>query len=313
MIPELNKSEEMYLEHMTRYFFACQFVKGKVVLDIACGSGYGADLLAKAEAKKVIGVDISEEAINYCREKYPDKKLEFLVGSVEKIPLADKSVDIVVSFETIEHVNEKVQEKFLDEARRVLKKNGKFIISTPNTLVYSYQTHRSPFHKKELTPEEFSKVLKNRFRYVNTYYQDNTESSFVLSESDLVKEAIFKDNNNMGLRKLNSLNFSDSMYLVAVASDAKGVEAKKYVTLFDKKPREIYGAYERTLQQKNQEIVNLSGALREKNENINNLNNILWQKEEEIKFMKSSKFWKLREKYTSLKDKLKNKILKHRE
>ena len=89
---------------MTRYIFSSQFVKGKVVLDIACGSGYGTDYLLKVGAVKVIGVDISDEAISYCKDKYSRSGMEFLVGSVEKIPVESNSIDIIVSFETIEHV-----------------------------------------------------------------------------------------------------------------------------------------------------------------------------------------------------------------
>ena len=65
MIPEFNEGEEIYLEHITRYIFASQFIKDKIVLDIACGSGYGSDYLLKNGARKVIGVDISKETVEY--------------------------------------------------------------------------------------------------------------------------------------------------------------------------------------------------------------------------------------------------------
>src|SRR4030043_1073532 len=103
MIPEYNIDHDIYLEHVSRYIFASQFVKNKVILDIACGSGYGADLLVKSGSRKVYAVDIAEETIKYCKNKNNSDNLDFLVGSVDHIPIEDLEVDVIVSMETIEH------------------------------------------------------------------------------------------------------------------------------------------------------------------------------------------------------------------
>src|SRR5258708_15934922 len=100
-LPELMHGE-IELEHLHRYRFAGQFLADKEVLDIACGEGYGSALLAKV-ARNVIGVDVAQQAIDHARGKYGAANLEFRVGSCARIPLEDKSVDVVVSFETIEH------------------------------------------------------------------------------------------------------------------------------------------------------------------------------------------------------------------
>src|ERR1700722_8417852 len=109
MVPE-SADTLTFWEHIYRYGFALHYVPGKRVLDIACGEGYGAASLQKAGAAQVIGVDVSESACSHARGKYG---IDARVGSAEKIPLPDKSVDVVVSFETIEHVRD--PGRFLDE------------------------------------------------------------------------------------------------------------------------------------------------------------------------------------------------------
>ena len=134
MIPERDKGGTVYLEHMAHYIFASQFVKGKIVLDIASGTGYGAHYLARKGAKKVVGVDNSSQAIEYSHKLYSAENVEFMIGDARKIPSGINTFDVVVSFETIEHFNE--QEAFIREVKRVLKKDGILIISTPNSYVY---------------------------------------------------------------------------------------------------------------------------------------------------------------------------------
>src|SRR6267143_2879151 len=104
-------------EHEQRYNFAAQFVRGKIVLDIACGSGMGSEFLLRSGATKVIGVDISRESLDFASAQYPN--IDFLWGDASShIPLPDGVVDVVVSFETIEHFRD--QTTFLQQCRRVL-------------------------------------------------------------------------------------------------------------------------------------------------------------------------------------------------
>ena len=126
---------ELEVEHMNRYIFASDLVKNKKVLDAACGTGYGTALLAQS-AERVFGIDISKEAISYAESNYSAKNVNFAVANIEKLPFESDFFDVVVSFETIEHVDTQKQEKFLSEVKRILKKDGIFIISTPNKEVY---------------------------------------------------------------------------------------------------------------------------------------------------------------------------------
>ena len=104
--------KELEIEHINRYKFAQQFVTKKRVLDAACGTGYGTQLLAQY-AVSAVGVDISEEAIEYACEQYQSDKINFCVASVEKLPFPDASFDVVVCFETLVHIDDQIQTRFI--------------------------------------------------------------------------------------------------------------------------------------------------------------------------------------------------------
>src|SRR6185312_6777686 len=98
-----TEAGEIRHEHLHRYAWCARLVEGKDVLDIACGEGYGSAMLARV-ARTVVGVDIAEGAVEHARKVYRDLPgLSFGQGDAAQIPLADSSVDVVVSFETIEH------------------------------------------------------------------------------------------------------------------------------------------------------------------------------------------------------------------
>jgi 2-polyprenyl-3-methyl-5-hydroxy-6-metoxy-1,4-benzoquinol methylase len=166
MVPE-SSDLLTFWEHVYRYAFASRFVSGKRVLDIACGEGYGAAALQKAGAAHVIGVDISESVCLHARSKYG---LDARPGPAEQIPLADGSVDVIVSFETIEHVPD--TSRFLDECVRVLVPGGRLLISTPNKGIYRHlRPAQNPYHCSEMTAEEFATALRSRFRDASFYTQ----------------------------------------------------------------------------------------------------------------------------------------------
>ena len=166
MVPE-KAEPEVYWEHIYRYRFAVPFVKGKRVLDIACGEGYGTAAIQQAGAASVIGVDISEETCRHAQQKYG---VDARVGDAEQIPIPDESVDIVVSFETIEHVPD--PGKFLDECLRVLAPGGTLIVSTPNKDIYRVGgVQNNPHHCSEMTEDEFVSQIKARFSTYDLYGQ----------------------------------------------------------------------------------------------------------------------------------------------
>lgn len=159
--------KQLYHDHAARYNFAKRFIKNKNVLDIACGSGYGSLLMVGGNPRSIVGADNSKEAVVYAAERYPDKKIKYIVADATKIPLKSSSIDVVVSFETLEHVKD--YRKFIREIQRVLVPNGILILSTPNKQLGTEATN--PFHFKEFYLDEFSDLLKKDFTESKLYGQ----------------------------------------------------------------------------------------------------------------------------------------------
>jgi 2-polyprenyl-3-methyl-5-hydroxy-6-metoxy-1,4-benzoquinol methylase len=155
-----------FWEHVHRYKFSASFVPGKDVLDIACGEGYGSAALLKAGAKSVIGVDISADSCAHAREKY---QIDARVGDAAELDLPAHSRDVIVSFETIEHVPE--PEKFLTECQRILRPDGLLIISTPNSKVYNEKSPNNPYHCSEMSEAVFTETLSRYFSLQSVYEQ----------------------------------------------------------------------------------------------------------------------------------------------
>ncbi|HEY1114836.1 MAG TPA: glycosyltransferase [Chitinophagaceae bacterium] len=215
-IPVENSKDEISVEHLHRYHSILPLVKGKVVLDIACGEGYGSALMARS-AKKVIGVDISEECIVHAVTKYASQfpHTHFLQGSVEAIPVEDASVDVVISFETLEHVSAEGQERFLSEVKRVLKSDGVFVVSTPDKENYSNRYgHENHFHVHELGRADFKALLECRFGHVCFLEQGFDIVSSILpidhAEVSTVRRVSWQEQGQT----------REGKYLLAVASDA---------------------------------------------------------------------------------------------
>ncbi|MES1223188.1 MAG: methyltransferase domain-containing protein, partial [Bacteroidota bacterium] len=164
-------NDEIAFEHLHRYYTALELVKGKVVLDIACGEGYGSAILS-ANADKVFGIDIDANTINHAKKKYDKDNIEFLCGSADNIPLADNLIDVIISYETIEHLDEEAQKNFLADVKRVLKKDGILVISTPDKANYTDRfSYTNEFHVKEFEKEEFILLLKKYFTHIRLFLQ----------------------------------------------------------------------------------------------------------------------------------------------
>jgi GT2 family glycosyltransferase/ubiquinone/menaquinone biosynthesis C-methylase UbiE/Tfp pilus assembly protein PilF len=189
---KLDPNDERYVpegggetgyEHCHRYRLAETLARGKTVLDIASGEGYGSALLA-GSAKRVIGVDVSPEAVAHAQRRYGYLgNLEFREGSCAAIPCASGSVDLVVSFETIEHTT--AHEAFLAEIRRVLRPDGVLIISSPNKQTYSDASGlANRFHQRELYRAELEQLLRGQFQHVGLWGQRLTFASHVWALDD---------------------------------------------------------------------------------------------------------------------------------
>jgi ubiquinone/menaquinone biosynthesis C-methylase UbiE len=199
-------------EHLHRYALAMQYVQGKTVLDIACGEGYGSNLLSE-NAAFVTGVDIDKATIEAAKGKYRKNNVSFLEGSVEAIPMQDHSVDVVVSFETLEHTSH--HEAFLDGIKRVLKPGGLLIISTPDKKWYTDKPGQvNPFHTKELYRDEFELLLKRNFTHVNIVLQKFFCGS-VLFDAVNPETDIFRGN----FESIATTKDPEALYMISLASD----------------------------------------------------------------------------------------------
>ena len=154
--------------HLDRYRFASQRVAGKKVLDCATGTGYGVRLLREiGNAASVIGVDIDLKAIEYARRNHQVGSTRFVCSSADCLALPDASVDIIVSFETIEHVPD--DGALIAEFYRVLRPGGQLIVSTPN----QWSLADAPFHVREYDRQSFEAVLAPGFECREIYNQNS--------------------------------------------------------------------------------------------------------------------------------------------
>jgi ubiquinone/menaquinone biosynthesis C-methylase UbiE len=154
--------------HVSRYRFALEFAKGKRVLDLGCGVGYGAALLAQV-AKSVLGGDVSQETLQFARKEYVASNLQFVQMDCRRLGLPANAFDLVVSFEVIEHVLE--QEEMLSEVERVLADTGTFIVSTPERARYGLASRPNEYHVRELSESELSELLGSYFSNVEVLWQ----------------------------------------------------------------------------------------------------------------------------------------------
>jgi len=159
--------ERIEKDHKERYAFASKFVQNAVILDIACGVGYGSLFLLEGGALSYTGVDINEQAISYAINNYSNSKSIFQVGDI--LTFSKGLYDCIVCFETIEHIQ--YYDKAIGNLYKLLKKDGKLIISSPNRHVTSPRADglsdlpANKFHFQEFIPEELIEILRTNGFY----------------------------------------------------------------------------------------------------------------------------------------------------
>lgn len=161
---------EIWYEHWHRYAFARGLAAGKHVLDAACGEGYGSALLAEVAAE-VVGVDIDAASIEHARARYGASPcLRYERADATRLPFADRAFDLVVSFETLEHLS--AQEELLAGFARVLSDDGTLLVSSPDKRTYSELAgFHNEFHVRELYREQLLELLRPHFAHVRLYGQ----------------------------------------------------------------------------------------------------------------------------------------------
>lgn len=286
MVPEFHKDKLMYSEHVTRYLAAKPIIKNKIVLDIASGSGYGTKILAES-AKFVYGVDVNEVAVNYSRKNYGGSNVEYLVGDGESIPLDDDSVDVVVTFETIEHIKD--YKKFLDEVHRVLKPDGLLAISTPNDVEFAEGNH---FHLHEFKYDELLTLLRKYYKNIDSYFQSTWKYVAIGTEDELSRDT------NGTVMNLTKKARDQHLYFYLLCSNRKISEKVDYIAAIgehysDRQLQKKDMAYEERLSDSSIENEKLNNNLEEARVLLEEAHSHLEVREEEISNIKKSKAYTL--------------------
>ena len=222
---------EIEIEHYHRYQLALSLVEGNRVLDIASGEGYGSNLLASV-ASSVVGVDIDQECVDYANARYGSCSLEYRQGDAASIPVEDGSVDVVVSFETIEHHDR--HQEMMDEVRRVLVPEGILMLSSPDKKYYSdVPNFQNTYHVKELYFEEFKELVAQHFKHSRYYLQRMVKGSLIFPEDNKFEKLTVFEKEPGDALLVGRREFAQH-YEICVASDSEQLPSLE-VGLFDGK------------------------------------------------------------------------------
>ncbi|MEI3855659.1 MULTISPECIES: methyltransferase domain-containing protein [unclassified Ensifer] len=246
------------IEHIHRYLAASRLARGKTVLDIACGEGYGSALLAGV-ADRVFGVDVAADAVHHAKAKYQQENLEFLCGDCSAIPVDDQSIDLVVSFETLEHHDK--HDAFFAEIKRVLRTNGSLLMSSPDKKYYSEERDfHNTFHVKELYESEFHTLVSRYFA-----------NSAFFSQRIVFGSAIFPilqacHTRSFSYEKGNVRESSGLLrpyYNIALASDGRLPEFDGVLLEQPINDSEVIHSWEKVMSERNLELDHLRAQCRE--------------------------------------------------
>lgn len=168
-LPDIPEENYWYRRHLVIYEWIAQRVAGADVVDLACGEGYGADVLA-GSAASVVGVDANPDAHEHARLRYARPNLRFERELVQRFTPAGGACDAVVFLQTIEHVEE--PGPLLEHVRSLLRPGGVAYISTPNVLTLAPEGAASsgnPWHVREYRAEELDGLLAAHFDRVDLH------------------------------------------------------------------------------------------------------------------------------------------------
>lgn len=223
----------MYRQYVMRARFAATHVPhARRILDIACGSGYGAYHFARTNPNaEVIGADISGDALEYARLAYQLPNLSFVYGDAFDLQYPTGHFDLVISFETIEHVTE--GEAFLDELARVTATEGTFLCSTPHD---DYDLPNTQ-HVRMYLPEELYTLLGERYHQVEELLQFQTN----VDRADQLRQRRLRNIKQVPRRALSRV--TPEWFKRKLRGDPAALAAQRQPKCFVMNPDEVY-AYE---------------------------------------------------------------------
>ena len=162
---------DVYL-HNYRYKLASKWIKGRLILDVGCGYGFGTRRLAELNPdKKFVGIDFDKKAIDFAIKRNKLKNIKFYLMDATKLGFRKNYFDSVVSIENLEHVPD--YKRYLEEINRVVKDEGILFLTTPNLYrlgnIHVAIMSRKPtnkFHVKEFGMKELKSLIEKRFKII---------------------------------------------------------------------------------------------------------------------------------------------------
>lgn len=295
------------IDHMLRYAMVAPFVQGKRVLDISCGTGYGTQFIALQGAREVVGVDVDQTSIDFASKYYQHPHVSYLQSDAHYVQsLEDASFDLIVSFETIEHLQHPRQ--FLLEVRRLLKPNGQLFLSCPND--YRVSPWISPYHLHRFRFSEFRDLFLSLFGEAVFFGQHYVVASCLvkpIAPSSKVSQFEAYQNSLSDeffgrhyLEHLSSIENADG-YLAIVGVDES--ELTNQISLsqsaFQLLLQSVVHAAEAQVSRANEQI-----QLQQLQAQLNQAQQEVKLAQARISAMESSKFWHLRKGWFQVKRKL---------
>jgi SAM-dependent methyltransferase len=202
--------ERLYPDQWERYRFALNWIRqGAEVADIACGSGFGTNLLSRGIGLRALGLDVSAEALSWAKANYGESS-DFDYATPEILHAHADRFDFVVSFETLEHMSRDDGVFFLERIAYILKPSGTLILSTPCTSGKGRLAPANPFHVREYDWEELAAMVDPLFVIERRFTQ--------LSRLARLREAIGRANRAEPLARTDSPATSESVRGGGIAS-----------------------------------------------------------------------------------------------
>jgi 2-polyprenyl-3-methyl-5-hydroxy-6-metoxy-1,4-benzoquinol methylase len=215
---------ENFLNHLKLYRFAAQFVTGKKVLDVGCGTGYGSSHLAES-ASSVTGIDLSSQALHFARARYRKPNLQYLRMNAETLNFPDGSFDFVISTENFEHLGN--QEANLREMARILNDDGVLLLSTPNHEMFIGVDN--PHHTHELTYEELLAMT-------GKFFAERRIAENLLEPSTVEGQSMREERKRLGF---HGLTLSEDPFLFGKPVDTQLLSNTHSFLCFARKPLRV--------------------------------------------------------------------------
>lgn len=289
--PTAMEGQLLEAEHLARYRWAAALAEGKRVLDAGCGTGYGAELLAGAEAAEVVAIDVDREVIE-AAQRDGSSAVTFAAADLRELPAGLGKFDVVVCFEVLEHIDE--PEAALDRLAAVVAPDGLLVVSSPNRDVYP---PGNPFHKHEFTPGELAAALESRFAHVKLVRQQDWLATALFDDGGFTRV----DAQAVEVAKAVAGEPGQELYSIGVASAAPLPVTPSFVMLTQtadvKWWQELLQSLRDEVAAKSRHVGDLEGWLKERDAELS-------AAQTEIAAMQATRVWRLGMRYWNLRDRL---------